>query len=382
MMGTWLKRNSKRITQCGFIFSTWFAAQAFAAGDLQLRIGISLPSSGPLQVYGKEMHQGIELALRDFQAAEPKLARQITLIKGDDQGDVTRAEEAVQKLIKMRKVHIIVGSLAAYTNQKLSQIARDLKTPIILPASVDPTLMNNNPYVYMPALTTKQQGTTLAQFATKFLKRQRAALLIRAEDEYAQQIAKSFADDFVKTGGVIAKATAIDAKADPDAQLQELVAAKPEFVVFPSTFPEHLTWLEKLRQAGFRGAILGGDSWDTPNLWNHPVADAVKGLYFVSQYSPVDQSPFARRFINRYQELFNARPTAFAALGYEAMQLILAAHRRNTSGTTEGLMAQLDQASNVTTLGGYAQVDGSRMLLKTGTMLYSQKNSAQFVARF
>jgi ABC-type branched-subunit amino acid transport system substrate-binding protein len=101
--------------------------------------------------------------------------------------------------------------------------------------------------------------------------------------------------------------------------------------------------IETLRNAGFQGAILGADSFDIPDV---DAASKQGAVYFSTHaWFGTGSSAAAQRFAEKYRAQFKAEPTAFSALGYDAMQAMvramqsLPAERRTREGVAGALRA-------------------------------------------
>ena len=82
-------------------------------GDGTLKIGYLLPQTGDLSFLGPPMIKGVEMAIRDINAAGGVLGQDVELVEADDGTDPDVASAAVDKLLNTDNVDAIVGAAAS-----------------------------------------------------------------------------------------------------------------------------------------------------------------------------------------------------------------------------------------------------------------------------
>src|SRR4051812_47626458 len=88
------------------------AAGASDAGDGTLKIGYLLPQTGDLSFLGPPMIKGVEMAIRDINAAGGVNGKDVELAAADDGTDPDVASTAVDKLLNTDKVDAVIGAAA------------------------------------------------------------------------------------------------------------------------------------------------------------------------------------------------------------------------------------------------------------------------------
>ena len=79
---------------------------------------------------------------------------------------------------------------------------------------------------------------------------------------------------------------------------------------------------------------MGGDGWDSDKLFQIG-GDSVNGCYFSNHYSPDEDRPEVKAFVDAYKQKYNGKvPDAMAILGYDAMNLLAASIQK--AGSTKG----------------------------------------------
>jgi urea transport system substrate-binding protein len=111
---------------CGAGFS---ASTAADAGE-PIRIGAVLPFSGGVELYGQQAKLGLDLAVKDINAAGGILGRPIEVIYADDKTRPASAATAMQSLIESG-VLAVVGPITSQNFNAIAPVAESLKTPLL-----------------------------------------------------------------------------------------------------------------------------------------------------------------------------------------------------------------------------------------------------------
>ena len=91
-----------------------------AAAAEPIRIGAVLPFSGGVELYGAQAKLGLDLAVKDINAAGGILGRPVEVIYADDKTRPASAVAAIHALIENDGVVAVVGPI---TSQNLDAIA-------------------------------------------------------------------------------------------------------------------------------------------------------------------------------------------------------------------------------------------------------------------
>ena len=75
--------------------------------------------------------------------------------------------------------------------------------------------------------------------------------------------------------------------------------------------------VQQVRDAGFEGAIMGGDGWDGADTSG--LEDYFENCYFTNHYSSEDTAPAVQEFVSKYTDKYGTDSlNACAALYYDA----------------------------------------------------------------
>ena len=96
-----------------------------------IRIGAVLPFSGGVELYGQQAKLGLDLAVKDINAAGGILGRPVEVIYADDGTRPASAVTAMRALIEQDGVLAVVGPITSQNLNAIAPLAESLKTPLL-----------------------------------------------------------------------------------------------------------------------------------------------------------------------------------------------------------------------------------------------------------
>ena len=119
------------ITFALLVGSAELVSSTGAAAAEPIRIGAVLPFSGGVELYGQQAKLGLDLAVKDINAAGGILGRPIEVIYADDKTRPASAVAAAHELIERDGVVAIVGPVTSQNFNAVAPVAENLKTPLL-----------------------------------------------------------------------------------------------------------------------------------------------------------------------------------------------------------------------------------------------------------
>ncbi len=343
-----------------------------------IKIGAVAPVTGPAATYGKSTKQGYEMALEEWNAKGGVLGRKVEMIFEDDKADPTEAANAFSKLINDNHVVAIVGSVTSSCSLAGAPIAQRAGVPMITPTSTNPKVTEQGDYIFRACFIDPFQGTVAAKFVYDNLKARKAGVIYDVGQDYNTGLAEFFKKGFEKLGGqVVAYEGYPDGTTDFNAQLTKILDAKPDVIYCPNYYNDDGLIAKQARSLGFTGPIVGGDGWDSPDLVKIG-GDAVNNCYFTNHFSKDDKRPEVQNFVSKYTSKYGEAPDALAALGYDAMNIMLTAIQN--AGSTDGAKIK-DALKNIDYQGvtGHIKFDANRNPIKSAVILKIENGKQVYV---
>ncbi|MRJ77749.1 ABC transporter substrate-binding protein [Aeromicrobium sp. SMF47] len=221
-------------------------------GDGTLTIGQLLPQTGSLAYLGPPEFAGVELAIKDINAAGGVNGKDVVGVKadsGDTDSGIAPAE--TDKLLKA-KSDVVVG--AASSGVSLTVIDKIMSAGVVQfsPANTSTDFDEGDyskPDLYFrTAPSDILQGAVLANLLIEDGK-QNVAILAR-QDAYGETLAKEVTKNLKDAGSTVAASVLYSEKTGPgDSQITEIANAKADAVLLIA-FEETTTIIPKLIQAG------------------------------------------------------------------------------------------------------------------------------------
>ncbi len=294
-------------------------------------VGLNLSLSGNRQASGISTKEGAEL-LRDQINSGGGLRvgnnrYEVEYVYADDESNPQKAVAASLQLITKSNVLGMVGPNASSSAIPAGNIAESFKTPMISPTSTNPKTTENRPFVFRACFLDPFQGEVMASFAVQDLKAKKAAVLYDIASPYPKGLAEFFKIAFEAKQGhnsVVVFENFLTSEKDLTAHLDKIVASDADVLFLPQYSHEIPSIIGQARARGWKKVILGGDAWESSDLMPN-CGDLCKGLYYSSHFGAVGAKGKTQTFVEQYRAKYNQLPTGYAALGYDAMDLLLTA---------------------------------------------------------
>ena len=185
--------------------------------------------------------------------------------------------------------------------------------------------------------------------------------------QYAQDrnaVEEKVGKQFV-SGTVVAKESYSTGDKDFNAQLTKIKNSKPDVVYLPDYYGTVALIAKQLRAQGIDTPIVGADGWD--GLTDNAGDEVLNGFYS-NHYAADATTGAVKTFVENYKAKYNHTPTAFAALGYDAVYMIkdaiLAAGSTDSVAVRDALASS--EGDYVT---GHITFDEKRNPVKSAVML-------------
>jgi branched-chain amino acid transport system substrate-binding protein len=317
-----------------------------------VRIGAIYNISGDQASLDAPSLDGARLAVDRINAHGGLMGRRVELLERDGQTDEADVERAAASLVASG-CSAIIG--LSDTDQVLAAapIAARAGVPFVTSGATSPKLVGEVPnWLFLACFGDNAQAAAGAQYASEQLGARTATVLYDPDLQYTRLLAQYFERSFRAQGGTVLaswpkksgwdKLRAAYKSAAETAEKQRLTAASGKLpsspaeadVLYVAMPPETApASVRQLRGMGARQPIVGGDSYDTPELV--AMAEKTGGKVYYTTHAGIemsDASRAVRRFDTSYQSAYGLPPqNAFAALGYDAIDLVADAIRHADS---------------------------------------------------
>jgi branched-chain amino acid transport system substrate-binding protein len=302
-------------------------------------IGVFEPMTGPMAAGGQMTMEGVNLAIE--QTTEV-LGRPIKVVLVDNKSEKVESANAVARLIEYEKVVAIVGSYGSGNTIAGGEVANTAGVPVVGCSPTNPLVTLGKPYIFRACFIDPFQGAVMANFAVTELKAKTAVIIQDISNDYSVGLSSFFRDAFIKlTGdpksvaGVISYQTGDQ---DFTAQLTYAAGKKPDVVFVPAgQYGDAALIIKQGKEMGITGIFLGGDTWEAPEFIEVG-GKAVEGSYYSTHFdASAITTKAAEKFNKDFQAKYNRPPSAFAALGFDAFNMVIDAIKRAGSADPKAI---------------------------------------------
>jgi branched-chain amino acid transport system substrate-binding protein len=342
---------------CFLLSVTVFAAEPLKVGHVD---GLT----GADAAYGSAVDRGIQLAFKEINQAGGIKGRKLALVSADDHSQAQEAVTAATKLITSDKVIALLGESTSTKALAMAPIAQQYKIPMISPWATNVKVTQMGDYIFRACFLDSFQGPAMAKFVVENLKIKKVAIFRDLTSDASLGLTEHFTKEFLARGGAIVDSeTYSSGDVDFRSQLLSAKAKNPEGLYLTGYYNEVGLIARQAREAGIRVPLLGGDPWDSPQLI--PLGGgALENSYFSNHYSHEKPSKHGKEFVKDYQKAYGELPSAPAALGYDAAQILADAMKRAKSLTSTSIRDAIATTKDFPGVTGTITIDKDRNAVK------------------
>jgi branched-chain amino acid transport system substrate-binding protein len=334
-----------------------------------IKIGGMAPLTGALAIYGVTTTNGAELAVKEINENGGVLGKKIEYVMLDTKGDSTEAVMAYNKLVD-EKVAGIIGEVTSKPTLAVAEVAVQDNMPLITPTGTQVDITEVGPNIFRVCFTNPYQGKVLAITSKERLGADTVAVMLNNSSDYSDGIAKAFIEESEKLG---MKVMGVEGYSDGDKdfrpQLTKLAAMNPDVILIPEYYEQAALIATQAREVGVKSIFVGSDGWDgIAKTLDQSAYAAIENSYFTNHFSMEDQSEKIQDFLKDYREAYKEDPSAFSALGYDAVYMMKSAIEKAGSTDKQKIVDALKgiEYDGVT---GYLTFDDHNNPIKAVTVL-------------
>ncbi|WP_312433384.1 ABC transporter substrate-binding protein [Lacrimispora sp.] len=315
------------------------AAPSTKGGDGKtIKIGVYGPVTGGSAVYGEGAQNAIDMAVEEINSGDS--GYKVEIVNSgkivDDGGDAKQAINAYNSLMKEGPSAIVGSFFSSVTLPVAEQASKDNMLLLATGATnKDVTLKGST--IFRNCFIDPYQGKMAAQFA-KEKGWTKAAVIYAKDDDYSNGLKDAFIENAEANGiEVVYVGECTTKDTDFSSQTSQVVAKGADFLFYPAFLDTVPLLVGAARDAGFDGAVMGGDGWDGTDTAGFE--DKFENCYFTNHYSSEDTAPAVVNFVTKYTEKYGKESlNACAALYYDAIYMLVEAAKNSGASDTVSLV--------------------------------------------
>jgi branched-chain amino acid transport system substrate-binding protein len=298
------------------------------SSEAEVAIGVALAQTSNLALLGQESVNGAKIAEQYFNQQGGVKGTPIRLIYQDAGGDEAGAINAFQLLISRHQVVGIIGPSSSQQAFSANPIADRAKIPVIGPTNTAKGVPEIGPFIARVAAPVTVLAPNSLQTALRLNPAiRRVAVFYAQNDAFSQSETEIFQQAIRQLKLDIITVQKFQTT-DTDFQTQATAAInlKPDLMVISGLTVDGGNLVRQLRELGYKGLIVGGNGFNTPNLF--PVCQALcDGILVAQAYSPQHPNAINQAFRTAYKQQYKQEPPQFSAQGFTAVQVMVEALR-------------------------------------------------------
>ena len=288
-----------------------------------ITIGVIMPQTGVLSEPGKNMLEGIQLAVYEYNNICNNPRQKIKLIVEDSRSNSKDGVSALNKLIHQDKVKLVIGDLSSDVFLACAPIAERNKVVMISPGASNPAVRNAGDYIFRDYLSDEFDGTIMANYLF-FRMSGRKVALVNVNSDYGIGVVNAFEKEYTRLGGsVIFKGSFLPGTTDFKSMVIKIKKASPDVVYLVGNPAENGYFIRQLRNNKIYLPITGNLAFE-----NNDFITVAKGtfdsiIYSTAAYDLTDESQVVQSFLRAYIKCYNKTPNMEAGLGYDVVNIII-----------------------------------------------------------
>ncbi len=243
------------------------------------RVGLLMPQTGSLALYGRLFEQGAKLAVDEFNT---KHSKHVSLAIADSRGGAIDAVAAVRRLTGEEGAVAIIGDVFTLPAIAGAIESNAWRVPIVSPVVGSDELVEIGPWVFQTRVPSTVEATAVAEVAVRKLALERFAIIAPSRGD-RRDAADFFAEEIKRLGRqVVAMEYFEDGATDFRPQLERVRAATPDALFAVGSVEELLQMLPQAKFHDVQVQMLGLSQWNSDKLVRL-ARDEIEGAVFPAE---------------------------------------------------------------------------------------------------
>ena len=278
-------------------------------------IGVFEPQQGLYGETGQDTWRGVKLAHRLRPVAGGK---KIELALYDTKSQSMEAANGVS-VLSDKGASALIGTFGTDSMNRARPVIKAAKIPTVTGSTAAD--LEKDYWVTPVCMNDAEQARAMAAFSANTLGLRDIAVVVDAETGYGNDLAQAFIEslpDYVHT-------YRIDYHTGETRFAREVARLKKypvDGIYCPGDSAASAYFIRAVNHAGIRVPLMGADRWENPSF-KAIGKDAVEDVYFTAHYARYETFNRASDdFLRAYEKAYDRPPTSYAAMGYDAYNLI------------------------------------------------------------
>ncbi|MGM0501604.1 MAG: ABC transporter substrate-binding protein [Bacillota bacterium] len=310
-----------------------------------------------------KVYEGVKLAAEEINETGGVLGKKIVIEKRDDAADVNQGLKVAEQFASDPDVMAVIGHKESYVTDSVSLIYETAKLIAFSPKSTNPKISKKGyQYFFRNVPTDIEIGQYMANVAND--KGYRRVIICYADNLYGLGLANAFEKEASLRGLEVVNRSSysIGDRGEFKYILGNWELYNFDAIFFAGTLPAGGYFVSEAREADYQQPILAGNGLDSTELIE--IADEAADNVMVStEFNPELGKEKVKNFERNFEKKYNIAPDTSAALGYDALQVIVEAMRQAKSVAPQKVAPQLREIE------GWSGVTGKHTFAENGDVV-------------
>ena len=352
-----------------------------------IKIGALCNTTGAYASTERPALFGARLAVKEVNDGNGLLGKKIDLVHLDGRSNQTAIRDAMSEFAAEQQIVTVMGLSNPADASAAGFLAQKAGIPFVwVGADISSLPGRVGSCMYLVACDDRSQAFGLSRFVYQDLGARTGYVLIDASaDDQQLRLADFFQRRFKRLAGlkaILLEDSFNSGDVDFTTQVQRLktLDSAPDVLMVAAAGRDFIEIVKQFREAGIEQPIIGGERFGSSLLAEGGGA-FIRNVYFSTQISFESERLQVRDFVEKYKEEYGHEPeNALAALGYDAVHLIVAAIETAGNCKRKAIREALSETrgfEGVTGTIGYR--DGMRVPMKSVSLMSVVDGKARFV---
>jgi branched-chain amino acid transport system substrate-binding protein len=304
------------LSACGTTDTGGGSGSDASGGDCNFKIAAMGALSGANASIVVPSVEGAQLALDQWDGGDCT----VSLERFDTEGDPAKATPVATQIASDESFIGVIGGAFSGETRATKSIYQDGGVPMISQSATATDLTQEDPVEVFHRLVPYDdyQGAAIAKYLTDELGATKVFVVDNSEaygEPLADRVEQTLGDKMVQRDKTEVGQT------DFAPTISKMESAQPDAIMYGGYIAEAAPLLKQIRDAGIDAPFIGGDGLYGADFGN-AVGPAGEGAVVMCPCAPIDESS---TFAADFEEANGGAPGAYAAEGYDAMSVFLAA---------------------------------------------------------
>jgi branched-chain amino acid transport system substrate-binding protein len=317
-----------------FLLGTLLIAAAPAQADKLYKIGCALPLSGPEVGFGTPVHEGMQLAVDEFNAAHKLPGVTVQLDCQDSQDQAQQTVSIAQNFVDDPAVVAALSDFSSTATMAAANTYARAGLVDMTPTASSPKITKLNPWMFRASEIIPTYIDPLADFAVKTLGKKSIAIM-QVQTDWGEGVAKTFTTRVTEDGGKIIDTEVYNpGTTDFRAQLTALRRLHPDVIFLAMLEQDAAIFMQQRQEFGMNDITVIDSGVGVTARSMKLAGPAFDGLWAAKLFNPDSKLPQVQSFITAFTAKYHETPDQWSADGYDAATLILRAIQRAAPDVT------------------------------------------------